>query len=382
METYNIVEAWLDNVAFSHSKSPGTHKRYLRCLKEFCAFINATPEQIKEEYDKIDEKVFKRKYAERLRCWISNLAKHGYAPLTIADHATAIRSFFKYNDLALAFVPMAKNHVTYHNRDIEREEVQQILAASAPRERAFYAMMYQGGFRPDTLVKLKLKDLEPDFSEDVIPCKVNVREEATKGQYASYFSFIGEEAVKYLKAYLSTRTDNTDRKHPRPNTGPNDYVFTDQGISKPAYTKSISGMFMRTLKALKAKGTINYEVRNNKPSELRLYSLRKFFSKHAGQMGSDEKDYLMGHTLPGARGHYMATDPEHYRKLYAEKAMPFLRFETGTPLDVDKALTPLNEAIAKKDEEIAAMKREIAEIRETMNRQTELMKRYMKEEGS
>jgi len=53
----------------------------------------------------------------------------------------AVRSFFKYNDLPLGMVSIAKTWVKYHNRDITKIEIKEILNISSPRERAFFSVM-------------------------------------------------------------------------------------------------------------------------------------------------------------------------------------------------------------------------------------------------
>jgi integrase len=354
METFNLVESWLDNVAYSHSKNKNTPDQYRRGLNAFCTFIGATPEQIKEEYDKIDEKVFKKKHSEYLRAFISHLSKKDAAPNTIHDTINAVKSFFKYNDLPLAFIPAGKRQVRYHNRDITKEEINAILDIVSPRDKAFFSMMAQSGIRPETLCNLRIKHIEPDFSKGVIPCKVTIPQELAKGQYHAYFTFIGKESANYLKAYLATRK----------NTTPEDYLFTKMGVENVhAHSKSMSTIFMSAVRKLRAKGIVNYELRKGKPAELRLYNLRKYFNKHAGQMGSEEKEFLMGHSQ-GVRDHYLAQDPEHYRKLYAEKAMPFLRFETATPSEFEKAIT-------ERDQEIATLKDEMKTLKELVIRLTE-----------
>jgi integrase/uncharacterized protein YeeX (DUF496 family) len=369
MNTFDVVENWLNNVAYSHSRSKGTPSKYRTRLAVFCSFINASPEQIKAEYDTLDEKQYKRKYGEILRAFISHLSVQEYAPNTVNSYVVAVKSFFKYNDLPLAFVPTAKTHVLYHNRDITKEEIQQILAVSNPREKAFFAMMAQSGLRPETLCNLQVKDIEPDFSSGVIPCRVNVPQEAAKGKYHAYLSFIGEESINYLRQYLNSRRivkkdEKTGKKtYETPKLQASDFLFTSMGLTTPANSSSMSKMFIDCIRKLRDRGVISFEVRKHKPSELRLYSLRKYFSKNAGQMGTEEKEFMMGHTQ-GVRDHYLAQDPEHYRKLYAEKAMPFLRFEEATPTEVDVAIARIKE---EKDKEIAELKSQIEKLQPLMN---------------
>ena len=330
----DVVQAWIDNVAYSHSKSANTAIEYRSVMKEFSEFIGKTPKKILDEYEASDERQFKRKYAQYLRAFIANLGAKGHTVNTISVRVGVVKSFFKYNDLPLAFVPLAKNRVTYHNRDIMKEEIENILKPSTIREKAFYCMMAQGGFRPETLCNLKLKHIEPDFSQGIVPCGIVVPQELAKGKYGSYFTFVAKESINFLKAYFSTR----------PNLTKEDYLFANYGTKNQANPKSFSRIFARTIQKLRDKGIIDYELRGNrKPSELRLYILRKYFRNNAGQAGPDYVNFWMGHkanykapNIPASDEHYFSRENiEFQRKLYAEKAMPFLRLETATPTETD-----------------------------------------------
>jgi hypothetical protein len=121
----------------------------------------------------------------------------------------------------------------------------------------------------------------------------------------------------------------------------------------------MSRAFRLAARKLEKSGAIEFEIREGKPSELRLYNLRKFFRKYANQMGFENVNYLMGHTVRGSDANYKPQDPEFYRLLYAEKAMPFLRLEEPTPTETEmlrqqhkKEMEDLQKSIAERDEKI------------------------------
>ena len=360
MEKFDLVQAWTDNVAYSHSKSEGTRVQYEYALATFCDFIGKTPQQILDEYENMRDRDFRRKYAQYLRALISKRVKEGYAPGTIKTYVAIVRSFFKYNDLPLGHVPLGRAKVTYHNRDITREEVQQILAISRPRDRAFYCIIAQSGLRPITLCNLKLKNIEPEFSKGITPCKIEVPQEIAKGEFGAYFTFMGEESVKYLKAYLSTR----------PNVGLDDYLFTSHGANKPITPNTYSVIFRITIEKLKEKGIMNYEQKQEgKPRTVRLYNLRKFFRKYANQAGFEFVQFWMGHIVKeGQDDHYRPKDAEFHRQLYAEKAMPFLRLETSTPSETEQTILELRRESEDKDRRIKDLEGKVSAI-ETLKQQ-------------
>jgi integrase len=245
MQPLDPIEVWLNNVAVAHSNSERTANKYKGNLQEFCNFVDKTPQQMLEEYENHTDREFKKKYTQYLRAYISHLFKRELAPNSIRCSTGAVRSFFKYNDLPLGYIPSARARVIHHNREITREEVVQIIEASGIRERAFYAIMAQSGLRPYTLTQLKFSNIKEDFdNENNESCVIYVPEEVTKGKYIPYFTFTGKYAMDKLRAYL------------RPNIRGEDYIFTKQGTEKPANSRSISSLFLRTVLELQEKDKI------------------------------------------------------------------------------------------------------------------------------
>lgn len=343
VKKFDIVQAWLDNVAYSHSGSKRTEESYSQGLNQFCDFIRLTPKQILEQCESTEYRIFLRRYAQFLRAYISELRKNGYTTNSIKTKVTAVKSFFKYNDLPLGFVPNGRTKVEFHNRDITKEDIVRIMGISRIRDKAFFCIMAQTGIRIDTLCNLKLKHIQPDFKNGVIPCKVEVPQEIAKGKYRSYFTFMGEESVKYLKAYLASRRQNITVES---------FLFTSYGKDTKLNRKSISVIFKDSIEKLKAKGLIDFEQKaKRKPRTVRLYSLRKFFRKFAHQAGFEFVQFWMGHIVhAGVDEHYRPKDVEFHRKLYAEKAMPYLRLETATPSETELTITELRKQLEERDE--------------------------------
>lgn len=355
MEKYNPVEGWITNVAYSHSPSKSTGHNYRLQLSKFCSFIGKTPEEIMEEYEESTDKVFRRKYAQYIRALISQMTTKGYAVNSINAQVAAIKSFFRYNDLPLAHVSTAKSKVRFHNRDITKEEIVQILQASSPRDRAFFTLMAQGGFRPHILCSLKIRDIQPDYQENQVPCCVKVSQEINKGGYGAFLTFVGEESVKYLKAYLSTRHHTEDK----------DLLFMSRGTTKPMNPKSISHIFNHIVVRLKERGILSFEQeQKGKPCEVRLYGLRKYFRKHGREAGIDYINYWMGHksnyqapNIPSSDDSYFSKeDIEFQRKIYAEKAMPFLRLETPARAEVGQQMELLSSKVEELREDLTETK--------------------------
>ncbi len=365
MNQFDVVANWLKSVAYSHSQSKATEDQYKRVWEQFSGFIGRTAEEIIADYEASDDRTFKRKYAQSIRSWIADLCtdkpdKKANTNTSIKVKVGAVKSFFKYNDLPLGHVPQAMNGIIYHNRDLTKEEIVQIMAVSKIREKAFFAVMAQSGLRPHTIKQLRLKHLDLEK----LPCKIDVPKEIAKGKFGSYVTFIGLDAVKYLKQYLATRTNPT----------PESLLFcAHDNPNKPVNVKDMSRAFRLAARKLEKSGALDFEIREGKPSELRLYNLRKFFRKYANQMGFENVNYLMGHTVRGSDANYKPQDPEFYRELYAEKAMPFLRLEAPTPTETSAIINTLKK---QHETEMGSLKREIQKRDEQIQALNERFNKY------
>jgi integrase len=361
MKETDPVSMWLGDVAYAHSGSQNTQDDYRRNFQYFLAFIEGSAQEILKDYESSSDREFKRKYAQLVKGWIAEMQQKDYAINSIKSKVGAVQSFFKHHDLPLAYIPQPQEYVRYHNRDITKEEIALIISVAKPRDRAFFVVMAQSGLRPETLCKLKLKHLEPDWTQGTIPCKIDVPQGLAKGKYQGYFTFMGEESVKFLKDYFASRS----------NLNPESYLFARAGSEEPMSPKSISAEFNRIVRMLKTNKQLNFEVRYDKPSELRLYTLRKFFKKFTQQAGEEYNEFWMGHKGKGVIDNYRAKDPEFHRQLYSEKAMPFLRIETATPTETEKT-------IQKQAQEIEELKAKLQQQQEDLEKRIELLEEFIK----
>jgi len=381
MPKFDVVETWLNTVSFSHSGSKLTILRYRGSLRKFSEFVGKTPQQIYDEYQSsnTDDKKFKMCYAQYLKSLIGNLQQRGYAPSSISTTVNVVKSFFKYSDMPLGFVPSGSGLIEFHNKDISRTQILEIMKIASPRERAFFCLMAQSGLRPSTIVALKIKDVEGILEESTpIPCLISVQKENTKGKFGEYFTFIGKDSVQNMKDYFKTRTKLSAE----------DYLFTKMGKEDEPLNAGVeTHLFERLAKKLKDKGILDYKISKKDllqtittkkktyeresltRSEFRLYNLRKFFRKYAGQAGMDFVNFWMGHlNACGVDLHYLSKDVEHHRQVYKEKAMPFLRLQSQTPTETEQTIALQQKAIEELKKENQALKLQLKELPELKKR--------------
>jgi integrase/uncharacterized coiled-coil protein SlyX len=344
-------------------------------MGRFCQFAGTTPQKMFDEYQQCsNEKLFRQKYGMILKAWQSELTKT-YSPSTVANHVIAVESFFKYTDLPLGFIPKARRDVVYHNRDLQKEEVLAIIQAARPRERAFFAFMAQSGLRPETISNLQFKDL-PELETGKTPLLVKVSKEKTKGKFGAYFSFISDDALSYLKAYLGTRTKESLTQDSFVFTAASGDGKTNIGTSQPSH------VFAAIARKLKETGRLTYELREGrKPSELRMYGLRKYFRNNA-LVGSDNVNFFMGHKIGGSDDHYYSReDIEKKRVIYTEKGAPFLRLESNSPTETEKTIEELRQQLAQTREERDTFEARLDRIEKFLDEHMRKQKEQLKESG-
>jgi hypothetical protein len=197
------------------------------------------------------------------------------------------------------------------DRLTEIDELNKVTVLCPIREQAFFTIMRQSGLTPQVIKQLKVKNLEPNMP---IPCKIDTPQE-------KHPTFIGAEAIKYLKQYLATREKLT----------PESLLFTlNNNPNKEINTKNVSRTFKLKAQELERTKKITYAVQKGKPSELRLFSLIKFYRKNA-------KNYLT------ELKNNPNKDEDFYRILYEEKALPLLEIETPTTTELKNRIEELEE---------------------------------------
>jgi hypothetical protein len=200
-------------------------------------------------------------------------------------------------------LPISKSQINLKDRQITKDEINKITEKSPLREKAFFTIMRQSGLPPHTIKRLKIKNVERILDPNIpIPCKITLPHEKTP-------IFIGHEAVDYLKQYLRERI----------NPPQNSLLFTIRNNpNKQINTKDVSRTFRRAVQSLK----ITPETEKGKPSELRLYSLKKFYEENTKRYRTE----LNNNVTP--------KNAESCRKLYETEAMPNLEIELPTPIQI------------------------------------------------
>jgi len=184
-------------------------------------------------------------------------------------------------------------------------------------------MMAESGLRPDTICRLKFKNVKEDFATKRIPMKIDVPATILKDRVGHRFSFIGEDSFNALHEYLTTRLPLND----------NDYLFTKEkrGRNEPVTPSSLSTIFGTLVMKLKLDTSTEFR----KPKPLRLYCLRKYFRNNIRVQDTSYREFWMGHSY-GTDEHYLTRDVETHREVYAEAYPSFRIFQYEAEINVEE----------------------------------------------
>ena len=143
-----------------------------------------------------------------------------------------------------------------------------------------------------TLVNLKYRHVKKDLEAGKIPLHVHVEAEITKGKYHDYDTFLGTEAVEYLKVYLDMRRKGT--RNDRWGMPP-EMLYDESPLIRDSQTKTVkpvtTGSIYLSIHKLFVKAGI---IRKGTAKALRpqSQSIRKYFRTQIGSLSTIPTDYI------------------------------------------------------------------------------------------
>ncbi|MDI9578344.1 MAG: site-specific integrase, partial [Thermoproteota archaeon] len=227
--------------------------------------------------------------------YLATLQDDGLTPGPVNNHIKSVKTFYRVNGVKIELSEPLSKRVVFKDRAPKPEELAKLLEIANLREKAILSMLALGAFREETLSKLQYRHIREDLENNITPIHVHIEAEITKGKYNDYDTFIGTEAVQYLKLYLDQRTRGTDKIPPEILTDETP-LFRDETKKAP---KSISSKQIRkVVHKLYLKANLIKKL-NGRMYDLRVHSLRKYFKTQLLSLGvqPDYVDYMMGHTV-------------------------------------------------------------------------------------
>jgi site-specific recombinase XerD len=197
--------------------STGTLYQYVYGIYRFSQWINAQPDELIKSCQDLDgdpDPKALSKYSKLLDDFVGNLQAENLAPGTVSNHVKGVKALFRCNRLKLELPYSLSKRGVYSDRAPTPEELSRVIDIAELRQKVIVSMLALGGFRTGTLVKLQYRHVKRDLEKLLTPIHIHVEAEITKGKYHDYDTFIGQEAAEYLRAYLETRRQGTEKIPP------------------------------------------------------------------------------------------------------------------------------------------------------------------------
>lgn len=199
----------LVNYFYRHTiRSESSLYQYVYGVYRFSEWVGKNPDDIiadlLDENDTPDTKKI-IPFIDLVDTYIGNLTAQGLASCTISNYIKAIKAFCKANKINLDLPYSVKIRVKHVDVAPKPEELTKIIDIADLCGKVVVSMLALGGFREGTLAKLQYRHIKEDYEAGRVPIHIHVEAEITKGKYHDYDTFIGQEAVQYLREYIELR---------------------------------------------------------------------------------------------------------------------------------------------------------------------------------
>jgi len=280
------------------SASHDSCRSYTVQVQKYSSWLGYSPDQLIADIKpvgNIPDPLRVQNHPGYLNDYLAELQDQGLKPGAVNNYIKSVKTFYRVNGVKIELSEPLSRRVTYKDRAPKPEELSKLLDIGDLRQRFIVSAIALGGFREGTFSKLQYRHVKHDLEAGVTPLHLHIEAEITKGKYGDYDTFLGAEAVTYLKLYLQQRRQGTRYQEPEiiTDTSP---LIRDEGRAEP---KGITPKQVRTIihrLYLKA-GLITKS--GGRYYDLRTHSLRKYFKTQMIALGvqADYVDYMMGHTV-------------------------------------------------------------------------------------
>jgi site-specific recombinase XerD len=281
--------------------SQQTLYQYIYGVHRFSRWLNTQPDQLIKECQDQDGDPKPKALAQTSRMlddFVANMQAEGLAPGSISNNVKSVKALFRCNGLKLELPYSLSKRVVYEDRAPTPEELQSLLNIGDLRERVIITLLALGGFRIGTLAKLQYRHVKRDLEKGIVPIHVHVEAEITKGKYHDYDTFLNQEAVDYLRAYLESRRKGSPRGRTPPENIHDQSPLIRHGHNRNQKPVTPAGLHQIIHQLYVDAGLLTKNPLGRR-YELRAHSIRKFFRTQMASLGVDRDyiEYMMGHTI-------------------------------------------------------------------------------------
>ena len=319
------------------SGSPLTLYTYVSYIQRYCNWLNTTPDNLIGDLTSSKQLSQKKlqQHINFLEDYMAQLQDEGLSPNVIANLVKAVKTLYRIHRIPLQLPYPLQRKVIYKDRAPTPEEIWKLIEIGDLREKTIVSILALSGLREGTLAKLKYYHVKEDLEKGIIPVHIHVEAEITKGKYHDYDTFIGREAVEFLKTYLEVRKRGTD--HIPPETINDDSpLIRDSRFKKP---KHITEKQIRQIVQNLYRKAGLLKPKRGRLYELRVHSIRKFFKTQLTALGvpTDYIEYMMGHKVSTYQDIQMK-GVEFLRNIYAASGLSIKPKTKSTLIELLKTI--------------------------------------------
>ena len=293
------VKRWYENL---ERGSPLTAKERLRVLNRYLQHHNLTPQKLVVKAKKSRESV-----EDQLHDFVTKLDREGKSPGYILNYIKAVRTWLDYNGIKLIRrikIRDSQSTPTIENEQVPtKEELRNLLTYASERARVSISLMAFAGLRPQVLGDyqglngLKLKNLpEIEISGGNVkfkktPTQIIVPLQLSKANN-KYITFLNEEGIGYLKAYLDKRLARGEKLTPD-----SPIIATSPGFEKMGKSaKNYGSRFIETQNITREIREAMRPKFNWRPYVLRAYfDTQLLLAESNGKISHPYRQFFMGH---------------------------------------------------------------------------------------
>ena len=318
MMTFPTVKEWVEGIRHGNA-SAATKSNFTRGLFQYCKTLGTDPEALLQERESevlAQDKKIRFHAEDRFRGFFKEFqGKKSVAYIA----GTSVRSFYSYHRY-----PLQEKMMTYRRSGAmdyipSSEEVlkmylavEQLNRATTKRDRAIVLLFAETGLRPQTIAKLRYKNIADEFEADKLPMAIHIGADNSKCGVESV-SFILEDAKSALKEYLEERKAKGE-------------VITSESLLFASFVDRDTPS-PNNIVALMSKLGRLAELPNHGQYHFRGYNLRKRFQTimEARKVPLNWVDLLMNHIPRGAdASSYSRPSVEQLRSAYQSAAQDLI----------------------------------------------------------
>ena len=294
--------------------SVATLRAYFKLLAWFVRFWNVSPDGF--------VRLPREEVAEKVQSFCDKLSEEGKRS-TASNTMKALKSFLRANGFKVEELELEDTYRTMKRPEYVplEKEVYRMASVCGLKWRAVILCLFQSGLRNSALRALTYGMVREQIESGHVPVRVHITSELRKivpdacKEGVDYWTFFGREACEALRQYLEWRRERYGKIED------DELLFPSESRAIPLKVRLKRPMdqwhIARIVKiAAKRAGIKEWR-------KIRAHSLRKTFRAildagymDGGQMAEDDKEYLMGHKLPGAKEPYHNANIDVLEKRY------------------------------------------------------------------